>query len=291
MLVAALALMLLAAAVGGSGLARPPGPASSSQPDARPPATSGGAVGSQAAAVPSFALMQMNVCLSGLADCIDYPAVVREAATIIRETGPHAVTFNEACRRDVARIARRTGYHLSFARVIYRGRPLPCVRPPARGLFGDAVLTEARVRQVQTRAFEAQRGLEERRWLCAVTRARSTVCTAHLGTRFSQHSSAINDAQCSEVRQVLRRRAATGRSVVFGGDVNRRRSCAPGGMWTRTDRSAAAHQAPGSQHVYATARTLRSPSVEVVPSAHSDHDVLVVRATRTSPSQDPRSRR
>src|SRR3954471_16280714 len=97
---------------------------------------------------PGYALMQMNLCLSGLAGCYGktaYPAVVEEAAARIREARPDAVTVNEACHGDVARIARRTGYHLRFSRVIHLGVPLRCVRPGGRGLFGDAVLTQAPV--------------------------------------------------------------------------------------------------------------------------------------------------
>ena len=98
--------------------------------------------------------MQMNLCLSGLAGCyrkVAYPAVVEEAVARIREAPPDAVTFNEACRGDVARIARRTGYHLRFSSVIYRGERLRCIRPGGRGLFGDAVLTEARSRAPRAR--------------------------------------------------------------------------------------------------------------------------------------------
>ncbi len=74
----------------------------------------------------TYSLMQMNLCLSGLADCYGkaaYPAVVEEAVARIGAAHPDAVTFNEACRGDVARIARRTGYDLRFSRVIYRGEP------------------------------------------------------------------------------------------------------------------------------------------------------------------------
>jgi endonuclease/exonuclease/phosphatase (EEP) superfamily protein YafD len=88
----------------------------------------------------TYTLMQMNLCLSGLADCyarVAYPAAVDEAAALIRETHPDAVTVSEACRGDVARIARRTGYHLRFSTVIYGGRPFGCVRPGGRGFFGD----------------------------------------------------------------------------------------------------------------------------------------------------------
>jgi endonuclease/exonuclease/phosphatase family metal-dependent hydrolase len=220
--------------------------------------------------------MQMNLCLSGLGACyakVAYPAVVNEATTRIREARPDAVTFNEACRRDVARIARRTGYHLRFSRVIYRDKPLACIDPGGRGLFGDAVLTRKRVEDADSRPFRAQAGIEERRWLCLTTRDGVDVCTAHLATRGSDEVAA-NGPQCRELRTLLAGRAAT-RTVVFGGDLNRRASCAPERFWTRTDRSAG--QNPGLQHVYGT-RTLRTPSAEVMPAAHTDHDVLLVRA-------------
>jgi endonuclease/exonuclease/phosphatase family metal-dependent hydrolase len=227
-----------------------------------------------------YTLMQMNLCLSGLAGCSGkaaYPAVVGEAVAHIREARPDAVTVNEACRGDIARIARRTGYHLRFSRVIYRGEPLHCVRPGGRGLFGDAVLTRAAIEGADNEAFEAQAGIEQRRWLCVTTRIDVDVCTAHLNTR-SAIEVAGNDGQCAELAALLARRAAA-RAVAFGGDVNRRRSCAPDGAWTRTDRSA--DQAPGIQHVYGS-RALRSASTEVVPAAHTDHDVLLVRARLTA---------
>jgi endonuclease/exonuclease/phosphatase (EEP) superfamily protein YafD len=233
------------------------------------------------AASSTYTLMQMNLCLSGLADCYGkaaYPAVVEEAVARIREAHPDAVTLNEACRRDVARIARRTGYHLRFSRVIYAGRRLRCVRPGGRGLFGNAVLTEAAIESTDNQDFKAQAGPERRRWLCVTTRGDIDVCVAHLNTR-SIVEIAGNDAQCVELAALLARRASA-RTIIFGGDVNRRRPCAPDGVWTRTDRSA--DQAPGLQHVYGSG-ALRSPSAEVVPAKHSDHDVLLVRAHLTAP--------
>jgi endonuclease/exonuclease/phosphatase (EEP) superfamily protein YafD len=234
-----------------------------------------GAVSAPAAPGSTYTLMQMNLCLSGLAGCYGktaYPAVVREAVTRIRAARPDAVTFNEACAGDVAHIARQTGYHLRFSRVLYRGVRLPCIRPGGRGLFGDAVLTQAAVERTDSHDFEAQAGIERRRWICVTTRA-VDVCTAHLNERTPVEVTG-NDAQCVELAAVLARRAAA-RTVIFGGDVNRRSSCAPRGFWTRTDLSA--RQNRGLQHVYGSAG-LRSPAVEVVPAAHTDHDVLVVRA-------------
>jgi endonuclease/exonuclease/phosphatase family metal-dependent hydrolase len=240
--------------------------------------------GTPAAALPvassTYTLMQMNLCLSGLAGCyrkVAYPAVVEEAVARIHEALPDAVTFNEACRSDVARIARRTGYHLRFSRVIYRGQRLRCVRPGGRGLFGDAVLTKAAVERTDNHDFKAQAGIERRRWLCVTTRVHVDVCTAHLNTR-STVEVAGNDAQCVEFAALLARRASA-RTVIFGGDVNRRGSCAPDGVWTRTDSSA--DQAPGLQHVYGSG-AFRSPSAEVLRATHTDHDVLLVRAHLTT---------
>jgi hypothetical protein len=86
--------------------------------------------------------------------------------------------------------------------------------------------------------------------------------------------STANDAQCAELAAVLERRAAI-RTVIFGGDVNRRHPCATPRARTRTDGSA--DQAPGLQGVYGTG-ALRSPSARPLPAAHTDHDVLLVRA-------------
>jgi len=228
----------------------------------------------------TYTLLQMNLCLSGLGQCYDkvaYPAVVEEAVARIREAHPDAVTFNEACAGDAARIARRTGYHLRFSRVIYLGKPLACIHPGGRGLFGDAVLTKAPVESTDSRPFQAQAGIERREWLCVTTRVDVDVCTAHLATRGTDEVAA-NDLQCTELRALLARRAAA-RTVIFGGDVNRRSPCAPEGFWTRTDGSA--EHDPDLQHVYGTG-ALRSPSAEVVPATHTDHDILLVWAKKPS---------
>jgi len=247
---------------------------------ARERSTSAPAAG-PARAGSTFTLMQTNLCLSGFSGCYAqtaYPAGADDVVARVRALRPDAVTLNETCRGDVARIARQTGYHVRFARVIYAGRLLQCVRPGGRGLFGNAVLTRAAIQRTDSHDFAGQSGPERRRWLCVSTRAGVEVCTAHLNTR-SAVEAAGNDAQCPELAALLARRAAAGRAVVFGGDVNRRRSCAPDGAWTRTDRSAA--HAAGLQHVYGS-RALRSPSAEVLPAAHTDHDVLLVRAQRTA---------
>ena len=133
----------------------------------------------------AYTLMQMNLCLSGLAGCyakVEYPAVLDEAVARIREARPDAVTFNEACGGDVARIARRAGYHVRFSPIVYYGKLLACIRPAGRGLFGDAVLTKAAIESTDSHPFESQAGPEQRQWLCVATRAGVDVCTAHLAS-------------------------------------------------------------------------------------------------------------
>jgi endonuclease/exonuclease/phosphatase family metal-dependent hydrolase len=251
--------------------------------------------GTAAAALPharsTYVLMQTNLCLSGVAGCyakVHYPAGIDEAVARIRRLHPDAVTVSEACGGDLALIARRTGYHLRFAGVIYHGKPLSCVRPGGRGLFGDAVLTRAAVQSSTSHPFASQAGPEQRRWLCVSTRAGVEVCTAHLASHEPAEASA-NAPQCAELRKILARRASR-RTVIFGGDLNRLSSCAPDGFWARTD--ASARQDPGSQQVYGTG-ALRSAWAVVQPAVHTDHDVLVVRAqlqrvqARPEPEQEP----
>ena len=224
----------------------------------------------------AYTLMQMNLCLSGVARCygrVAYPAGVEEAVARIVAARPDAVTVNEACHGDVARIARRIGYNVRFSAVTSSAGPVRCVRPGGRGRFGDAVLTRAAIAGCESHAFAAQGGTERRRWLCVTTDAGVDVCTAHLATR-APAEQAANDAQCAELRAILARRVAA-RPIVFGGDVNRHRSCAPDGLWTRTDASAG--QAPSLQHAYGS-DAIGAPAVQVDPATHTDHDVLVVHA-------------
>ncbi|KRF05862.1 hypothetical protein ASG88_20400 [Nocardioides sp. Soil777] len=223
----------------------------------------------------SFTVVQMNLCLSGLAGCFDatgYPDILDAAVLRIQAAGPNAVTVNEACRQDALRIARRTTYDVRFVPVEYAGGPLPCVDPGGRGLFGIAVLTRRPILRSESEAFVAQADLEERRWLCVSTDDRVDICTAHLEPDSSE-ADTTNDAQCAELGLVLTHRAT--QLMIFGGDLNRHDACAPAGSWSRTD--AASGRFPGVQHVYGSP-AFEDPVAQVRPWRFSDHDLLVVSA-------------
>ena len=228
-----------------------------------------------------FSLLQMNLCLSGAAPCLEYPEVIREVITVLREHRPDAVTMNEVCSRDVARIARRTGYHRRFSTVSYGGEPLPCRAPGGRGVFGNAVLTAAPVAATVDHPFSAQSiDPEQRRWLCVATAQSVTVCTTHLSAPSELRTAVLR--QCAEFTNMLAARAGRGPTIAAG-DMNTFGSCAPAGMWTRTDSEGA--QTAGVQHAYGTGSHLRAATSEVLPATHTDHDFLYVRARLVSPGE------
>ena len=226
----------------------------------------------------SYTVLQMNLCLSGQAGCFPrtaYPSIVDEAAEQVARDDAQAVTLNEVCSGDAAEIARRTGYRLRFAAVLFRGEPLPCVEPGGRGVFGLAVLTREAIRTSHDAAFAVHDGLEERRWLCVTTAGAMHVCTAHLGTRESAEAMRANDAECAELQDVLGRYDRVG-TTVFGGDVNRQEPCAPATMWARED--SAATQVAGIQHIYGST-SLDQTSARVSEATYTDHDFFVAAST------------
>lgn len=224
----------------------------------------------------SYSLLQLNLCLSGLAGCYpgtEYPRVVEEAVANIAAEGPEAKTVNEACSGDIARIAEETGYDYRFTTVMFRGAPLPCTKPEGRGVFGNAVLVNGTITASEEGAFEAQLGSEERRWLSVETEEGVRTCTAHLSVAGSTAQAATNEAQCQELTTILGRDGQR-QATIFAGDVNRKESCAPAGFWTATDSHAG--QAPGIQHAYGSRGWLPNPTTAIVPMTYTDHDGLLV---------------
>jgi endonuclease/exonuclease/phosphatase (EEP) superfamily protein YafD len=240
------------------------------------------AAGAPAAADPGpqgradYSLLQMNLCLSGLAGCYPgtrYPAVVDEAVATIEGTAPDAVTLDEACSGDVARMAAETGYHARFSAVVYGGAPFGCSSPGGRGVFGIAVLARATLGRAVEAPYRAQFGPEERRWLCVGTADGVRACASHLAG--AAEDAVANGAQCAELARVL---AAESGATIFGGDLNRRRSCAPAGLWTVRDEQAG--QSAGIQHAYGSRQAFTRPRATVLPMTYSDHDALLIHAWR-----------
>lgn len=227
---------------------------------------------------PGYTVVQMNLCLSGRAACFGrthYPAVLDEAARQIRRHDADAVTLAEVCSGDVRTLADRIGYAARFAPVnAGSGLPLPCRSPSGRGVYGIAVLSRAPVTSSHATRYEAQDGVEDRQALCVTTAQGVAVCGTHLTLQFPQPVRNVNQAQCRQLARLLAHRQQRG-PLLAGGDLNRTASCAPPGMWTRTD--AAAVQSAGLQHVYGNAR-FADPVVRVEPMRFTDHDALVVTA-------------
>jgi endonuclease/exonuclease/phosphatase family metal-dependent hydrolase len=228
-----------------------------------------------AAARSRYVLLQMNLCLSGLAQCFDrvqYPLGVGEARVRIEQSHADAVTLNEVCSRDVHRLARGAGYHMRFATVRYLGEPLPCRNPGDRGRYGIAVLTKTAITTSTGGAYRVQDEVEQRHWLCVTTDDDVTVCATHLDIRATASTQEVNDAQCAELSGVLGRYGPS-TALIAGGDMNRSSSCAADGMWVRTDRDS--EQQPGLQQVYGSSR-FSGAVATVVPMTYTDHDALVV---------------
>ncbi len=238
-----------------------------------------------------YSVLQMNLCLSGFAECFDatrYPRVVEEAIDVITARTPSAVTVNEACSGDIARVAKEAGYHLRFAPVLVHGQWLPCADPYSRGVYGNAVLTKQPIRSSAGRAFTAQvRGEERRRWLCVETAGQVNVCTAHLSTRGSKAARAAHRSQCNELAAVVAARDNHG-PVIAAGDINRQAGCAPAGVWTLTD--AQASQRPGRQHSYGSPQKFRRPRIQILPATYTDHDFLLTKTKLLPPPLRPGSR-
>jgi endonuclease/exonuclease/phosphatase family metal-dependent hydrolase len=234
----------------------------------------------------SYGILQMNLCLSGMAGCFGrtaYPAVVNEAVDEVRNRGPQVVTLNEVCSRDARELARKTRYRIRFAAVRVRGATLPCIDPGRRGVFGIAVLTRDAIRTSHDQAFAIHTGREERRWMCATTVHQFTVCTAHLSTRGSTAARRANDAECTELQGVLARYDEAGMTA-FGGDVNRHGACAPRTMWV--DKDTDASQIPGIQQIYGS-MSVRQRFARVSPATYTDHDFLMTTGPFSGGGRDP----
>lgn len=231
-----------------------------------------------------IAILQMNLCDSGIAACYTGRSVAA-AATLIRADGPDVVTLNEVCRGDVATLRRalsdgRAGTVVSAFKAAVDRRTGDAFRcrngePYGIGLLvrlshsHRAYVTTAGVYPVQDTADP-----EERAWLCVGIAHDFYACTTHLAST----KPAVALAQCRYLLGMALstlRRPDRGLPAVLGGDLNLRpdrspdvRSCVPRG-YTRFDDG-------GTQDILASAGFAETARRTVGMGGTTDHPSLLV---------------
>jgi endonuclease/exonuclease/phosphatase family metal-dependent hydrolase len=230
------------------------------------------------------AVLQMNLCNSGIASCYTGRSVAA-AATLIRADAPDVVTLNEVCRDDVATLrpalsAGRPGTVVSaFQAAVDRrtGHAFRCrngapygigllarIGPPYR-----AYVTVAGVYPIQDTGDP-----EERAWLCLRVVRDFSTCTTHLAST----DPVVALAQCRYLLGTSLPALGGGDRrppTVLGGDLNLRpgrppdiRSCVPKG-YARLDDG-------GTQDVLASAGFAVASRRTINMNGVTDHPSLLV---------------
>jgi hypothetical protein len=234
--------------------------------------------------VAHVAVLQMNLCDSGIAACYTGRSVAA-AAALIRFDEPDVVTLNEVCRSDVAALSpalsgRRPGPVVSaFEAAIDRrtGGAFRCQNgePYGIGLLvrlspsHRAYVTTAGVYPIQDTGDP-----EERAWLCVSVVHDFYACTTHLAST----KPAIALAQCRYLLGTVlpvQRGQDRRRPAVLGADLNLRpdrlpdvRSCVPQG-YARFDDG-------GTQDIMASAGFAETGRRTVSMDGTTDHPSLLV---------------
>ena len=194
-----------------------------------------------------FAVLQLNLCNSGMAGCFTQGRAVTRAADLVRQEQPDVVTLEEVCRRDVAVLERvmrslgREGTVVSTFRAAgdrpSRG-PTLCTDGDEFGIGLVARVPEPyRGHRVESGVYDRQDPTdpEIRVWTCLVAPGQLRACVTHLAAI----GGGVPLAQCRQLMAV----AARDRDLplVVGGDFNLVprgradiRSCVPPGT-TRVD--------------------------------------------------------
>jgi hypothetical protein len=166
----------------------------------------------------TITVLQLNICHGGMNHCYRGDAVLTKAAEVIRSTGPHVLSVNEACSRDVERLRPAMGP----ARAVFvaahnlDGTPTRCRDGDQ---YGNIIMVAARfagtteesgVYRAQYRAADGH--LELRSWACLPAPTLSA-CTTHL----SSDDAPTALAQCQDL---MRRAARYPRPTAVVGDFN-----------------------------------------------------------------------
>ncbi|MFK3979375.1 endonuclease/exonuclease/phosphatase family protein [Micromonospora sp. NPDC050397] len=193
---------------------------------------------------PPASVLQLNLCNSGFAGC--YPALnkgraVEEAYSVITELRPQIVTLNEICRDDVANLHPAMAGDFPDDHVFWAFQPaaeLVDVSRPYRCRNGDryGIGILGRVPVARWAGVSVFNGLypdqggspdESRVWLCVAALGNYQACTTHL--TFIAGSIAL--AQCRRLFDVeipaMRATLGPTAPVVVGGDFNLREGGSP----------------------------------------------------------------
>lgn len=228
----------------------------------------------------TFAVMQLNLCNSGMAtSCYSFDRAVGEAAAKLRRYGPDLVTVQEICYGDLygpgslgqAMADRHGREHVSVAFTPAGDRatdgPYRCVDGEP---FGIALLHHGDGRDVHRGRYDSQDSTGELRvWMCTTVFAgRLTGCTTHLST-----DPDVAVRQCHELMSILESPWVLP-GVVVAGDLNLTsraaalptvQDCASAGYGRRSDQAV--------QHVLFSPK-VRSLGGTVEGMRWTDHPLL-----------------
>jgi len=218
---------------------------------------------------PLIAVLQLNICHGGMADCYRGDAALVKAAEVIRSSNPQVLSVNEACSGDVDRLRPAMGpaRALFVAASNLDGTPVLCRGGAER--YGNIIMVAGEfggtTEESGTYAaqYTAADGIgEQRAWAC-LPAARLSACTTHL----SSDNAPTALAQC---RDLMSRAAGYPRPAVVAGDFNlpdqgfpSMRDCDPSGFSRRGDGSV--------QHVYASDDLSLVRTAQIDMTGTTDH--------------------
>jgi len=248
----------------------------------------------------------MNLCNSGLADCFHSGNSPTEAASVVLQYQPVAVTLNEICYDDIYKpgaplpsamqeVAASNGdstYFLEFQPAWNRSTNSAYQCRGGRGEYGIGILARGPSLggyggigvSGATYPVQDTRDNEERAWLCLAVRGSFDVCTTHLAST----SPAVAFQQCQYLMSssvgepaVPWFRYSEGYdpavvagdlNLTYGGDPDAQ-SCVPSGWFRKGDGDV--------QHVMATSN-FGFVSSRAIGMADTDHSALLVDLTYTN---------
>jgi endonuclease/exonuclease/phosphatase family metal-dependent hydrolase len=226
-------------------------------------------------AATAVAVLQLNICHSGVAGCYTgAEPVLAKAESVIASTRPQVVSVNEACEGDVPRLRDALGSAVAvFAAAEHRdGTPVTCTNGQR---YGNILLVVAALAggPAETGRYAAQDDSNEMRvWAC-LPAGPVSACTTHLSAR----SGTTALAQCQDLMGRAAGYAAAG-PVVVAGDLNLRyqgspdaQSCNRDGFYRKGDGDV--------QHVFATTSLTFVAGKKIDMAGTTDHPGWLVTLT------------